>query len=121
MLLTTKTNMYTHKNKTQCLILKTGLIEFDKFVHPDGTVEYIRKQTNIKFGVFIPSKDKLDYYKALPKDTIIPHLRLSNVPVLLEEKSKDFPNGIPTGLFYVELDPKYVDTEEVVETKGKTK
>ena len=114
--------MYTHKNKTQCLILKTGLIEFDKFTHPDGTVEYIRKQTNIKFGVFICDKAKLEYYKSLPKDTLIPYLRLSNVPVLMEEKSKEFPNGIPTGLFYVELDPKYVDTEEVeVEVKGKTK
>ena len=109
--------MYTHKNKNKCLILKTGLMEFDKFTHPDGTVESIRKQTNIKFGVFIPSTEKLEEYKALPKDSLIPHLRLSNVPVLLEEKSKEFPNGIPTGLFYVELDPKYISTE----TKGKAK
>ena len=114
--------MYTHKNKNKCLILKTGKIEFDKFTHPDGTTEEIRKQTNIKFGVFIPSLAKLEEYKALPKDTLIPHLRLSNVPVLLEEKSKEFPNGIPTGLFYVELDPKYIRTEVQEEPKkGKAK
>ena len=113
--------LFIHKIKNKCLILKTALIEFDKFIHEDGTVEYLRKQTNIVFGVFIPHPDKLDYYKSLPVDTLLKHLRMSKVPVLLEEKSKDFPNGIPTGLFYVELDPKYVDTEEVVETKGKTK
>ena len=111
--------LFIHKIKNKCLILKTALIEFDKFIHEDGTVEYLRKQTNIVFGVFIPHPDKLDYYKSLPVDTLLKHLRMSKVPVLLEEKSKDFPNGIPTGLFYVELDPKFINVPVEEETKEK--
>ena len=113
--------LYTHKNKTNCIICKTGMVEYDKFIHPDGTVELIRKQTNIKYVVFIPSPEKLEYYKALPKDTPLPHLRASSVDVVLEEKSQEFPSGIPTGLVYAELDPKFINKEPVVEEDKKTK
>ena len=92
--------LYKHKNKKKCIICKDALVETREITRPDGKKEKIRVQTRIQFSVFIPPKGSLDYYLKLPQDAEIPYLTNSDVPVLKKETSKDFPNGIPTGLVY---------------------
>ena len=89
-----------HKNKKKCIIVKNGNVSTVKYKHADGSVEEIRVQDDIDYGVYIPAKSHLQKQLDMKPGTEIDWLELTEVPVLRKEKSKDFPKGIPTGLTY---------------------
>tara|TARA_R100000152_G_C6713713_1_gene140874 strand:- start:534 stop:893 length:360 start_codon:yes stop_codon:yes gene_type:complete len=101
-----------HKNKKKCIIVRDGDFRTEKFVHADGTVEEIRVQEEVNFGVYIPGEGHLQRYLDMPPGTELPHLELSNVDVLNTRlKSKDFPKGTPTGLKRVHKSSSYTAPE----------
>ena len=97
-----------HKNKKKCIIVRDGDFRTEKFIHADGTLEEIRVQEEVNFGVYIPGEGHLQRYLDMPPGTELPHLELSTVDVLNTRlKSKDFPKGTPTGLKRVHKSSSY--------------
>ena len=101
-------SLIKHKNKTKAIIVKTGEYTVEKFTHADESVEEIRVQEEIDFGMYIPAKTHLQMYLDLPNGSSLEHLELSDVMICTKEKTKDFPKGVPTGLFRAHMSKSYV-------------